>query len=355
VTNVNDTPAGAGDQYFLDRGQTLTVGNGGVLVNDSDIDGDALTVVLQSGVAHGLLVLLADGTFTYQPDPTFFGIDRFTYLATDGALATETITVTLVVNDSLPQPDTGNDWDTDDESDESSTEDSGSDDEQEQDGSEGPTEDGATTDTLDAGPDEAALAELTADVQAIIQRAFGRRSLEQQLESAWSDSTHERDHSAAQVASLATLPRPRASLNGGMIDTLRSGGFAYEASQTSLVLSILPLTLESTSTPEEQVNQAPGLSTESLVLGSSAVVSSALTVGYVTWLLRGGSLLASLLASLPAWASFDPLPVLMSGAKQDEENEDKDRLVDLVRDVKKPQSAGLAAPAAESDTHLAHP
>ena len=146
--------------------------------------------------------------------------------------------------------------------------------------------------------------------------------------------------------SLAALPRTRATLNSGMIATLRSEGLAYEASHDILVLSTLPLSLESTSMPEEPVNQAPGISPESLVLGTSAVVSSALTVGYVTWLLRGGSLLASLLASLPAWASFYPLPVLMSGTKPDEEDEGKDRLVDLVRGEDTSRSVNSAAPTA---------
>ncbi len=347
VTNVNETPVSVVDDYFLDRGQTLTVGSNGVLENDWDIDGDQLIAVLQSGVAHGLLVLQADGTFTYQPNPTFFGIDQFTYLATDGALTTETVAVTLVVNDSLPQPDTGNDWDTDDESDDSSTEDSSSDDEQEQDEREESTEGNVTTtDTPDAGPDEAALAELTADVQEIIRRAFGSRTLEQELEAVSTNSEHDHDRSATQVMSLAALPRTRATLNSGMIATLRSEGLAYEASHDILVLSTLPLSLESTSMPEEPVNQAPGISPESLVLGTSAVVSSALTVGYVTWLLRGGSLLASLLASLPAWASFDPLPVLMSGTKPDDEDEGKDRLVDLVRGEDTSRSVNSAAPTA---------
>ncbi len=34
----------------------------------------------------------------------------------------------------------------------------------------------------------------------------------------------------------------------------------------------------------------------------------ALSAGFITWLLRGGSLLASLLASMPAWRYFDPIP-----------------------------------------------
>ena len=36
----------------------------------------------------------------------------------------------------------------------------------------------------------------------------------------------------------------------------------------------------------------------------------AITVGYVVWSLRGASLIASLLTSMPLWRSLDPLPIL---------------------------------------------
>ena len=35
-------------------------------------------------------------------------------------------------------------------------------------------------------------------------------------------------------------------------------------------------------------------------------------VGYVVWLLRGGSLAASVFSAIPAWCSFDPLPIVDS-------------------------------------------
>jgi hypothetical protein len=52
------------------------------------------------------------------------------------------------------------------------------------------------------------------------------------------------------------------------------------------------------------------LSVESL---ASDVISGVLTTastGYVMWLLRAGPIVASVLSSLPAWRTFDPLPVL---------------------------------------------
>jgi predicted outer membrane repeat protein len=44
--------------------------------------------------------------------------------------------------------------------------------------------------------------------------------------------------------------------------------------------------------------------------GGAVLLSGGLSVGYVLWLARGGALVASLMSSVPAWASVDPLPVL---------------------------------------------
>jgi hypothetical protein len=48
-------------------------------------------------------------------------------------------------------------------------------------------------------------------------------------------------------------------------------------------------------------------------------MSMSFAAGYVIWLLRGGSLLASLLAATPLWKSFDPLPVLAFWEKRKKE------------------------------------
>ena len=61
---------------------------------------------------------------------------------------------------------------------------------------------------------------------------------------------------------------------------------------------------------------------ETTFKGTSFVLSA----GFLTWALRGASLLASVAASLPAWQGFDPLPVLAakkSKSKKDEEDERK--------------------------------
>ena len=67
------------------------------------------------------------------------------------------------------------------------------------------------------------------------------------------------------------------------------------------------------------------------VVGSSTIVSTGLSVGYVVWLARGGMLVASLLSTMPAWRAIDPLPVLASFRDKDEDSEDDESLDSLVR------------------------
>jgi hypothetical protein len=58
-------------------------------------------------------------------------------------------------------------------------------------------------------------------------------------------------------------------------------------------------------------------------VGSTALLSGSLSVGYVLWLLRGGVLMATVVSSVPAWAGIDPLPVLRQGRGADDEDRDE--------------------------------
>jgi len=70
---------------------------------------------------------------------------------------------------------------------------------------------------------------------------------------------------------------------------------------------------------------------QNIVVGTTGVVGTSLTVGYVIWLLRGGSLLVGMVSSLPAWTMIDPLPVLESAAETMGLDEDGDSLESLLR------------------------
>ncbi|WP_297696753.1 DUF2341 domain-containing protein, partial [uncultured Eudoraea sp.] len=101
VTNVNETPVAVADSITAIEGvpyvAQLTVDD--LLLNDSDPDGDTLTVNTTpvSGPTNGSLVLNADGTFTYTPNTDFNGTDAFTYQVLDGNGGTAQATVNITV------------------------------------------------------------------------------------------------------------------------------------------------------------------------------------------------------------------------------------------------------------------
>jgi VCBS repeat-containing protein len=103
VTGVNDAPVAALDSHATEEDTTLSVTVPGVLGNDSDTEGDALTANVVSTATNGSLGLNADGSFSYTPNAGFIGEDSFSYVANDGttdsALATVTLTVAAVNSD----------------------------------------------------------------------------------------------------------------------------------------------------------------------------------------------------------------------------------------------------------------
>jgi large repetitive protein len=103
VANVNDAPVAQNNSYSVNQGFVLTVAvTAGVLANDSDPDGDALTAVLSAGPTKGSLTLNANGSFTYTPNAGTSGTDTFTYRAFDGALYSNVATVTITVVNRAP-------------------------------------------------------------------------------------------------------------------------------------------------------------------------------------------------------------------------------------------------------------
>src|SRR5262249_47448096 len=67
VTPVNDAPVASNDSYSTNEDTVLRVNAPGVVGNDTDVEGSALTAVLVAGPAHGALTLNGDGSFSYTP------------------------------------------------------------------------------------------------------------------------------------------------------------------------------------------------------------------------------------------------------------------------------------------------
>ena len=112
---VNRAPVANNDAFTLAHAGTtpVIVPAPGVLSNDTDADGNALSVVgatastprtIALNNSGGTVALYADGHFVYTPpSATFSGSRSFTYQASDGQAASNTATVTLTIrNNSAP-------------------------------------------------------------------------------------------------------------------------------------------------------------------------------------------------------------------------------------------------------------
>ena len=101
VTPANDAPVANNDTATVAEDGSTSIS---VLANDSDVDGDTLSVTSASNPANGSVVINPDGTIGYTPDADFTGTDTFTYTISDGNGGTDTATVTVTVTPANDAP-----------------------------------------------------------------------------------------------------------------------------------------------------------------------------------------------------------------------------------------------------------
>ena len=103
VTSAADAPVADDETYAATEDTILNVPvSSGVLVGDTDADGNPLTAVLVDSPATGTLTFNSNGAFSYVPAANASGTVSFTYRASDGTLTSNLATVTIniaAVND----------------------------------------------------------------------------------------------------------------------------------------------------------------------------------------------------------------------------------------------------------------
>ena len=98
---VNRAPVAANDAAFTTIDNNVLVD---VLANDSDPDGDAISLIAAQGAAHGT-VAIQSGMVRYTPSAGFTGSDAFTYQIRDTQGATAVGTVNVTVSDVVASAD----------------------------------------------------------------------------------------------------------------------------------------------------------------------------------------------------------------------------------------------------------
>ena len=102
---VNHRPDAVNDTATTSEDHATTIN---VLGNDTDPDGDALTVTGATAL-HGTVTINANGTLTYTPNANYNGTDTITYTVRDPAGLTDTATVNMTVTPVNDAPDAVND------------------------------------------------------------------------------------------------------------------------------------------------------------------------------------------------------------------------------------------------------
>ena len=322
LLNVHLPPAAAGDRYAMDQNSTLRVWAGGVLANDTSPHGDALAALLLSAPAHGGLSLAADGSFSYTPDRNFYGTDRFTYRPTDGIEDGPAATVVIEVRPLAPPPD-GDEGEPD-----------------------GGSDDNDHSDPAGEGSDDAGSHLPPADWTPPAQTGDPTPPI-RSARSTWTEPAH----SEKELLGDQTLDSPHEPMFGGELaprtwvrfDAPSSGARFHPATDRDVPAEPTGASEERTATfntgllwsqldtlqEDMQQNVRSQEFIHKLVVGTTAAGVTGLTVGYVAWLIRGGTLLASMISSLPAWVAFDPLPILdcfedgKAARRKDEERDEE--------------------------------
>ena len=94
VEPVNDVPEAAADAAWTLEDEGVEID---VLANDTDVEGDALSIESVTAPSHGTARIAARGGVAYAPEADWHGTDRFAYTVTDGNGGTAEAEVEVVV------------------------------------------------------------------------------------------------------------------------------------------------------------------------------------------------------------------------------------------------------------------
>ncbi len=343
VHAVNDAPLARDDFFVMLNDSRLLVDLPGVLANDSDVENDTLSTVVDVGPLHGTLWMSSNGKFQYEPEPGFSGVDRFTYIVNDNQGGSHTATVTLLVdfplNTVLQRSAVDSTTPTDTTSSTTmvaSTETS--------------SEKTKATDAQDATVADTILSNLRGMANVVVSDLDSLHSGAQAPIAGQSSSVLD-DHSLStgQTRELKAHQEYVAlstSRSASILRTNRSNSIEDLQLGTTRFMVAYDQSLLWQDLASMQRNLGQSQSIDFIEIGSAAGATGAFTIGYVLWTLRSGWLVTTMLAQMPAWGFVNPLIVLDTLDEQDfddkdgDENDSLESILDHRDSIDQPQPFG---------------
>ncbi len=292
VNPVQDPTIVADDVLAPTPGTSVTISPTTILANDFDVDSSSLTVIPVTGSElGGSITLDGGGNLIFQPDPTFLGTASFQYVVSADGLTSATGTVFVdVVSPVTPPTTTG--------------------------GGTNP----ATTDSDDDSEDLLA--------PPIVARADSPNQTADDLPATASTVSFAGSSLESFEIGASKRSEETAILETNYFYVSTSGREPSELTQSLFDNHELDFITSAGWLWQDLNDLNHKLSAEGRLLSfwnvATPGITTTLSVGYAMWLIKGGQLMASLMAQVPAWKliAIDPLPILKSVEENDEEDDD---------------------------------
>jgi VCBS repeat-containing protein len=304
VDPVADSPIGVDDAVFAQADTPLIMGLSELTANDTDADGDILTLTSFSQPTQGSLVNNGDGTLVYVPNASFTGVDTFTYTLTDpsGRQSTALVVVNVSPNGSISPIDPVDPTDPlpEFEPTEPLAPVEGSE------AANGVEDSAAASESMaDGGSDELSVSEMP------------------ELEMFGTDDAPANFIDSLTLGNDSDGSGSRALTDKFFADSMEvlSDVFEFEELKefglhdVNLDQELLWQALDNIERQLNGMNNSDDVNSV-FMLQIAKGSGVALTAGYVAWILRGGMLASMLLSSMPMWKGFDPLPLLAARKKK---------------------------------------
>ena len=318
------------DAYEVNQLESVEISANGVLSNDIDVSGQELMATLVSAPSNGQVVLNSDGTFVYTPNENFSGTDSFTYQAFTAFAVGNVATVEITVLDTGISAGPGG---IDNPSDSQNSDDNQmeSPDNGETISNEMNTINSETTPTSQIV--ETIAEDTASNITAVADNFVDRRNGTQSNDSINSES-EEILVALETVIDDVNLSNSESADSRDRIEmrihqVARDFGARDIAGFQLLNLSDSNLFPAHSAGAGDSADQ----NLKEIVSGTYVITTATFSVGYVLWLIRGGSLLASFSSALPLWASLDPLAMVAASEDDRTDAEDNESLVEITNSI----------------------